>query len=101
MSQQQTKKNKEIKISMGIGTHDLETKKRNLIKLANKGHLVKLTLQIKGRHRSRPGDASAFFKGVLDSMDDDIGPAGSIAVNNTAISLMVKAKNPPKRNDDD
>ena len=50
-SKQKTKKQKtkEIRISCGIGDHDLETKKKLADKFLNSGHKVLLKLQLKRR----------------------------------------------------
>jgi translation initiation factor IF-3 len=46
------KKTKELKIGLSISEHDLQTKISQMSKFLSNGHLVKLTLRLKGREMS-------------------------------------------------
>ena len=56
---------KEVKISLNISSHDLDTKNRQVIKFLSKGNNVKYTLYLKGRERYEIAEAVKKFNNYL------------------------------------
>lgn len=53
--QRESNKNiKEYQLSVGIGDHDFETRRRNAYEYLVKGHKIKVTIRFRGRSLDRP-----------------------------------------------
>ena len=72
-SQQKAKKieTKVIRLSLGIGQHDLEVKKKQAIKFLDQGHNVKIELRLKGREKAFIFKDKA--KGVIKQFLESLG----------------------------
>ena len=62
---------KVIRLSLGIGQHDLEVKKKQAIKFLGQGHNVKIELRLKGREKAFMFKDKA--KGVIKQFLENLG----------------------------
>jgi len=60
---------KEIRISLNIGEHDIEVKKKSLIKFIEAGHKVKLVIKFRGREIGRIKLGDDLIKKFVANMD--------------------------------
>ncbi len=65
---------KEIRVSTTMGTHDVETRRRQAAGLLDKGYTVKLTARLAKAERANPAKARA----LLESLSRDLATAGRV-----------------------
>ena len=80
---------KEVKISLNISSHDLDTKNRQVEKFLSKGNNVKYTLYLKGRERYDIPEALNKFKSYLEFFKEK-SLHNSPSVNGRNISVTLK-----------
>lgn len=80
---------KEIKISLNIADHDLDTKNRQVEKFLGKGNNVKYTLKLKGREKYSVNEALQKFCQYLKYFDDKTS-YNKPKVNGRNISTVLK-----------
>lgn len=71
---QKTLSVKEIRISVGIDTHDIETKAKNAIKFLSAGDKVKVNLRLRGREMGNIELATA----VVEKFCEAVGDAATV-----------------------
>ena len=77
------KKMKEIRIGLSTAIHDLQTKTSQISKFLSHGHVVKLTMKLKGREiSSREQIIEEKMKTVLNMIDCPYSQEGSIKKGN-------------------
>jgi len=69
-AQKRTHKVKEIRLSPGIGDHDLEVKVRHIRDFLSKGLKTKVTMRFKGRHRRNLDIFQAAGRGRIEEVVD-------------------------------
>ena len=62
---------KVIRLSLGIGQHDLEVKKKQAVKFLEQGHNLKIELRLKGRQKAFTFKDKA--KGVINQFLQNLG----------------------------
>ncbi len=66
---------KEIRVGTAMGTHDVETRRRQAAGLLEKGYSVKISARLAKAERSNPVAARA----LLDGLVRDLAPQGTVA----------------------
>lgn len=67
---QKTVETKEIRLSLNIDTHDLETKLKNAIKFLNAGDKVKVSIRFRGREMAHPERGTELMKRVAEQCEE-------------------------------
>lgn len=75
---------------MGIAPNDLNTKLKSLQRLLLKGHTVKLSVQLFGRHQSRQDLGRSFFNDVLAQTTEYAKEAGTRSKDGLSTVLKLK-----------
>ena len=65
-------KTKEIKFHPQTEQHDVETKMNHILKFLSKGHDVRITVEMRGRHKSRPELAKEKIEAILDMVGEGV-----------------------------
>ncbi len=60
---------KEVQLKVNISDHDLETKKKNIIKFLTRGDKVKIVIKLKGRERDHPERARELLTKVVTTVE--------------------------------
>lgn len=79
----------EIKLSVKIAGHDLETKANNARRLLDKGNHVKLTLRLKGRENSHPDLAFDILDRIAEMLADDAKIEQESTMSGSVVSMLV------------
>jgi len=62
---------KEIRLSLNIDTHDLETKLKNIIKFLQAGDKVKVSIRFRGREMAHQNQGTELMKRVVEACSED------------------------------
>lgn len=79
---------KEMKFGMRIEKHDEDTKVRHIKELLEKGHDIRIIIEMRGRERSHPDLAEVKLNGILTELQGLIRPE-SIRKTPANLSLVV------------
>jgi len=78
---------KEIRVSTAMGTHDIETRRRQAAGLLTKGYTVKLSARLTRAERANPAKARALLEGMARDLADEgrverkpFGESGALAL---------------------
>lgn len=82
---------KEIRISFGIGEHDLETKNNQVKKFLEKKYRVKYVLRLHGRERKMSQEAITRFNTILTERFTDCATWDSVKISYSDISTTLHA----------
>jgi len=62
---------KEIRVGTAMGTHDIETRRRQAAGLLDKGYTVKLTARLSKAERANPAKARALLEGLARDLAEE------------------------------
>lgn len=64
---------KGVRLSVHIGDHDLETRKKQAMKFIEKGNKVKIDLLLRGRQKAHPELGEEMIKKFVTLIDEEVG----------------------------
>ncbi len=82
-----TKETKEIRISLKIETHDLETKMKRAREFLEKGHPIRISLFLKGRENMFVNQGENHLKDFVKKIGAK--PIGKLEKNRNILSILV------------
>lgn len=90
-NQQKAKKvdTKGIRLSFKIGQHDVDFKKKQVVKFLEQGHKVKIELRLKGRERAFVPQAKEMVNKFLEQLDVEHKMDKPLEVQGGTISALI------------
>jgi len=80
---------KEIKFSVNIQNHDIQTKLKNIKKILNGKDKVKIVVEMKGREVTHPEKAVVLMDNILSQIDSG-KPDSKVKVEERFVTVLVK-----------
>ena len=81
---------KEIRMKLSIEPHDLEVKKSKIKDFLKKGHLVKITVVLRGREMAFSNKAYEFLKELESSFGEDVKREKDIERLGNRFSMVIR-----------
>jgi translation initiation factor IF-3 len=93
-NQQKTKKveTKGIRLSLGIGQHDIDVRRKQTSKFLGQGHNVKIELKLKGREKAFRDRARDVVKQFLEQLDCEYKLDKPIDIQGSIVSVSISKK---------
>lgn len=93
-NQQKTKKveTKGIRLSLSIGQHDIDVRKKQTTKFLDQGHNVKIDLKLKGREKAFRDRARGVVKQFLEQLDCEYKIDKPIDIQGSIVSVSISKK---------
>lgn len=83
---------KGIRLSLKIGTHDLDMRKEQAKKFFEQGDRVKLEMILRGRERARTDLAKKILKDFISSLGDDVLVDAPVSQMGGRLTLLIRKK---------
>lgn len=81
---------KEVRIRAVTEEHDLETKRKQVVKFLERGETVRITLRLRGRERANVSYGMEAMNGFIDSISEYGKRNGKQSISNGVISAIVQ-----------
>ncbi len=90
-SQGKTKKTetKGVRLSLKIGQHDLDTKKKQVLKFLDQGHKVKIELRLRGRERAFKSNAREVITDFIKNLGEEFKQDKGIELQGSVFTVII------------
>jgi len=83
---------KGIRLSLGIGQHDIDVRKKQSIKFLEQGHNVKIDLKLRGREKAFKDRARNVVQQFLEQLDFEYKVDKPISIQGSIVSTSISKK---------
>lgn len=83
---------KGVRLSLKIGQHDIEVKRKQVEKFLSKGHSVKIELRLRGREKAFKDKAKELMREFISSIEGEHNIDKDIAQQGPVLSMTISKK---------
>ncbi len=83
---------KGIRLSLNIGQHDIDVRKKQINKFLDQGHKIKIELRLRGREKAFKNNAKKVIQKFLDQLEREYKIEQEIKIQGGNITSLISKK---------